>query len=69
MSKQSETAAKPAAKPELHKVKLAKPHKHAGEDHPKGATITVTAPERDFLIHAGVVENPETTDAAAPAAE
>lgn len=69
MSKQPETAAKPAAKPELFKVKLAKSHKHAGEDHPKGATIDVTAPERDFLIRAGVVRTPETTDAAAPAAE
>ncbi|MDH0958946.1 hypothetical protein N5C54_14280 [Pseudomonas chengduensis] len=69
MSKQPETAAKPAAKPELHKVKLAKPHKHAGQDLPKGATIDVTGPERDFLIRAGVVATPETTDAAAPAAE
>lgn len=69
MSKQSETAAKPAAKPELHKVKLAKPHKHAGEDHPKGTTITVTTPERDFLIRAGVISTSETSDAAAPAAE
>jgi len=69
VSKQPETAAKPAAKPELHKVKLAKPHKHAGEDHPKGTTIDVTAPERDFLIRAGVIATPETTDAAAPAAE
>lgn len=69
MSKQPETAAKPAAKPELHKVKLAKPHKHAGEGHPKGATINVTAPERDFLMRAGVVATPETTEGATPAAE
>lgn len=69
MSKQPETAAKPAAKPELYKVQLAKPHKHAGVDHPSGKTIEVTAPERDFLIRAGVVNTPETTDAAAPAAE
>lgn len=69
MSKQSDTAAKPAAKPELHKVKLAKPHKHAGVDQPEGATIEVTAPEREFLIQVGVVATPETTDAAAPAAE
>ncbi|MDH0095858.1 hypothetical protein N7333_04640 [Pseudomonas sp. GD04158] len=69
MSKQPETAAKPAAKPELYKVKLAKPHKHAGEDKTKGATIEVTAPERDFLIRAGVVETPETTEGATTAAE
>jgi len=69
VSKQPENAAKPAAKPELFKVKLAKPHKHAGEDQPKGKTIEVTGPERAFLIRAGVVEAPETTEGAAPAAE
>ncbi|MDT4845155.1 hypothetical protein FQZ97_791340 [compost metagenome] len=69
MSKQSETAAKPAAKPELFKVKLLKEHKHGGEPKPIGATIEVTAPERDFLRKHGVIASEPTTDAAAPAAE
>lgn len=69
MSKQPETAAKPAAKPELHKVKLAKPHKHAGVEYPAGKSIDVSTPERDFLMRAGVVATPETTEGATPAAE
>ncbi len=69
MSKQPENATKPAAKPELHKVKLAKPHKHAGVDHPVGLSIDVTGPERDFLLRLGVVAAPESSAGAAPAAE
>lgn len=69
MSKQPETAAKPTAKAELHKVKLAKPHKHAGVDHSAGSSINVTGPERDFLLRVGVVATPESSDGAAPAAE
>lgn len=68
MSKQTETAAKPAAKPELFKVKLLKEHKHGGKQKAIGDTIYVTAPERDFLRKHGVIA-PETTEGAAAAAE
>lgn len=63
MSKQPETAAKPA----LFKVKLAKPHTHKDELKAVGDTISVTAPEREFLIAKGVIK-PET-EAAATAAQ
>lgn len=68
MSKQPETA-KPAAKPELFKATLLKPHTHGGKPRAVGATIDVTAPEREFLRGKGVIADPTTTDAAAPAAE
>lgn len=68
MSKQPETAAKPAAKPELFKVKLLKEHKHGGETKAIGTAIEVTAPERDFLRKHGVIA-PETTEGAAAAAQ
>lgn len=65
MSKQPETAI-PAAKAELFKVKLAKPHKHKGEPKAVGDTISVTVPERTFLIAQGVIK-PETEVAATAA--
>ncbi|WP_312481042.1 DUF7210 family protein [Stutzerimonas nitrititolerans] len=69
MSKTNNEATKPAAKPQLFKVKLLKPHTHAGESKQADDSIDVTAPERDFLIGVGVIESPNTTDGAAPAAE
>ncbi|EPO8089439.1 DUF7210 family protein [Pseudomonas aeruginosa] len=69
MSKQPDTAAKSAAKPELFKVKLLKEHKHGGEPKKVGDTIEVTAPERDFLRKHGVIASEPTNEAAAPAAE
>jgi len=69
VSKQPETAAKQPAKPELHKVKLAKAHTHAGKPCSPGTTIEVTTPERNFLVGVGVIEGLNTTDGAAPAAE
>lgn len=62
MSKQPEPA-----KAELFKVKLAKPHTHQDELKAVGDTISVTAPERAFLIAQGVIK-PET-EAAATAAQ
>tara|TARA_R110000868_G_scaffold9204_3_gene46452 strand:+ start:42099 stop:42287 length:189 start_codon:yes stop_codon:yes gene_type:complete len=47
------------AKAELFKVKLAKPHTHQDEPKAVGDTISVTAPERDFLLGLGVIK-PET---------
>lgn len=67
MSKPADTAVKPAAKPELFKVKLAKAHTHQDELKAVGDTISVTAPERDFLLAQGVIK-PET-DSAATAAQ
>lgn len=60
--------AKPAAKPELFKVKLLKEHEHRGVAKGIGATVDVTAPERDFLRKHGVIA-PETTEGAASAAQ
>ena len=68
MSKPAENA-KPAAKAEVFKEKLLKPHKHRGELLDVGKTIEVTAPERAFLRGLAVIATPTTTDAAAAAAE
>lgn len=54
------------AKQELISVQLLKPHTHNGADKVPGDTIKVTAPERDFLRAAGVI-NPETAAADAAA--
>lgn len=62
MSKQPEPA-----KAELFKVVLAQPHTHQDELKAVGETISVTAPERSFLLAQGVIK-PET-DVAATAAQ
>lgn len=67
MSKTTE-ATKPAAKPQLFKVKLLKAHTHAGAPKNAGEMIEVTGPEREFLRGVGVVENDET-EGTAPVAQ
>lgn len=60
---------KPTANtPAQFKVRLMKPHRHAGQPHAAGDSITVTAPEREFLIRAGVVAQPDA-EGSAPAAQ
>lgn len=68
MSKPAENA-KSAAKAELFKEKLLKPHTHRGELLEVGKTIEVTAPERAFLRGLEVIAKPTTIDAAPAAAE
>lgn len=68
MSKPAENA-KPAAKAEVFKEKLLKPHTHCGALLKVGETIEVTAPEREFLRSVGVIAMPTTNDAAPAAAE
>jgi len=60
----SKSTSKPVA--ELFKVTLNKPHTHGDKDLAAGATIEVTAPEREFLLAAGVIE--KQPNAAADAA-
>lgn len=67
MSKTTE-ATKPAAKPQLFKVKLLKAHTHAGAPKNAGDPIEVTGPEREFLRAVGVVANDEA-EGSAPAAQ
>lgn|GEM_PF-2035281 len=68
MSKTNTEATKPAAKPQLFKVKLLKPHTHAGESKQVNDSIDVTAPEREFLRRAGVIAKDEA-EGSAPAAQ
>ena len=63
----STTKPEAAAKTEeTEKVKLAKPHTHAGKDYNAGAELSVGKSTADWLRKAGVVETAQT--AAAPAA-
>ena len=45
--------------PELFEVTLAKPHPHAGTDHPPGDKIKVTARQREWLQGLEVIANAE----------
>lgn len=52
------------------KVKLLKPHTHAGVEYEAGTEIDVDGPTLDFLIKVEVIEDPAaTTEAATGAAE
>ena len=52
------------------KVKLLKPHTHAGVEYEAGADIEVDGPTQDFLIQVEVIEDSAaTTEAATGAAE
>ena len=63
MSTNKPEAAKPV---ETERVKLAKPHTHAGKDYDAGDELPVDKATADWLRKAGVVETAQT--AAAPAA-
>ena len=65
----SNTKPEATAKPEeTEKVKLAKPHTHAGKDYAAGAELTVGKSTADWLRKAKVVETAQTATApAAPA--
>lgn len=67
MSKPADT--KPAAKAEVFKARLLKPHTHCGALLGVGETIELTAPEREFLRSVGVIATPTTNDAAPAVAE
>ncbi|WP_462382300.1 DUF7210 family protein [Pseudomonas sp. Marseille-QA0892] len=60
-TKATETTAKDEAKSEVKKaprteVKLAKPHRHEGQDLAVGSTIKVTARQRKWLQELEVIE-------------
>ena len=50
--------ATPAAEPQLLEVTLEKPHTHGEVKYDTGATIKVTAPERDWLVAQEIIAAP-----------
>ena len=58
-----------ASAAELIRVTLLKPHTHADQELQPGSTIEVTAPERDFLRSAGVIDDQSSAAADAAAAQ
>lgn len=52
-------AAGAPAEPKRFPVKLLKPHTHAGKDLLPGATIEITAAQREWLSGLGVVSTPD----------
>ena len=52
-------AAGSPAEPKRFSVKLLKPHTHAGKDLLPGATIEITAAQREWLSGLGVVSTPD----------
>ncbi|HRL94703.1 MAG TPA: hypothetical protein PK873_14215 [Pseudomonas sp.] len=64
-TQQAATDPRPAVK-----VKLLKPHTHAGVEYEAGADIEVDGPTQDFLIKVEVIEDSAaTTEAVTGAAE
>ncbi len=55
MTEKTEGAAAAAKGATRTAVKLLKEHRHAGKDHPAGATIHVTARQRTFLVEMEVI--------------
>lgn len=47
---------KKADAPKLVEVTLAKPHTHADKDYPAGAKISVSEPDRDWLLEQKIIE-------------